>query len=222
MSHDAVPTRLVLVRHGESNVTVERVIGGPLSCTGLSELGVRQAEHLRERLARTGEVEATALYASAYPRAHETAAVIAPALGLDIVTEAGFGEHDPGPTCDGMKFRDFVDRYGRPDWDSDLHGESFPGGETLGAFHYRVGAALSGVLGEHRGGTVVIVCHGGVVDVVFRLLLRLPQLGGFELHTLNTSLTEFVSSAPGTWRLRRYNDAAHLAGLPAETPRADS
>ena len=49
-------TRLVLVRHAESMATVRRIVGGPRSCTGLSELGRRQAEALRDRLARTGEV----------------------------------------------------------------------------------------------------------------------------------------------------------------------
>ena len=34
------------------------------------------------------------------------------------------------------------------------------------------------------------------------------------------SLTEFVTTRRNRWRLVRYNDAAHLAGLPAETPRA--
>ena len=44
------PTRLILVRHGESVATVNRVIGGPRTCAGLSELGRQQAERLRERL----------------------------------------------------------------------------------------------------------------------------------------------------------------------------
>lgn len=220
MSDEFVPTRLVLVRHGESNVTVQRVIGGPRSCTGLSDLGVRQAERLRDRLAESGELDATALYSSAYPRARETANIIAPSLGLDVEVEPGFGEHDPGPDCDGLTFHEFVERHGRPDWTADIHGETFPAGETVAAFHYRVGAALSPVLGRHGGGTIVIACHGGVVDAVFRLLLRLPQAGGFELHTLNTSLTEFVTTPSGAWRLSRYNDAAHLTGLPAETPRS--
>ena len=214
------PTRLILVRHGESKVTVRRVIGGPRSCTGLSPLGVQQAERLRDRLAETGELsEATALFASEYPRALETAEIIAPALGLPVERDARFGEHDPGPVCDGLSFSEFVQRYGMPDWQGDPHGVTFPDGETLAAFHYRVGEALSDVVRNHAGGVVVIACHGGVVDAAFRALLRLPQFGGFELHTVNTSLTEFVQSKPGRWRLARYNDAAHLAGLPKETPR---
>ena len=216
---DVPPTRLVLVRHGESDVTVRRVIGGPRSCTGLSQLGSTQAERLRDRLERTGEISATALYSSAYPRAEQTAEIIAPALGLSVAVEPGFGEHDPGPDCDGLGFGEFVDRYGMPDWETDPHDVTFPGGETVAEFHLRVGRTLSETLREHAGGTVVVACHGGVVDAAFRSLLGLPPTGGFELHTANASLTELVVVRRGRWRLVRYNDAAHLEGLPAETPR---
>jgi probable phosphoglycerate mutase len=218
-NEDFNPTRLVLVRHGESKVTVQRIIGGPRSCTGLSELGVQQAERLRDRLAESGELAATALVSSAYPRARETAETIAPVLGLEVEVDADFGEHDPGPQCDGLGFGEFVDRFGMPDWYGDPHGVTFPGGETIAEFHHRVGAAVSSTIAAHRGGVVVVSCHGGVVDAVFRLLLRMPMTGGFELHTANTSLTELVQVAPDRWRLVRYNDAAHLAGLPSESPR---
>ncbi len=211
--------RLVLIRHGESIVTVRRIIGGPLSCVGLSDLGRRQSDRLGERLRETGEVEATTLYSSAYPRAIETAEIIAPSLGVDVSVDERFGEHDPGPECDGMSFAAFVDRYGMPDWHGDPHGETFPGGETLATFHHRIGAAIAEVIRAEQGGTIVIVCHGGVVDAAFRHLLRLPSTGAFELHTTNTSVTEFVLVNPGTCRLARYNDGAHLAGLPVQTPR---
>lgn len=219
MSDEFQRTRVVAIRHGESQVTVRRIIGGPRSCTGLSQLGVQQAERLRDRLARTGEIEATVLYSSAYPRARQTADIIAPALSLPIETEPSFGEHDPGPDCDGLSFKDFVDRFGMPDWESDPHGITFPGGETIAEFDLRVGAAFSRVVREHAGGLVVIVCHGGVIDGLMRTVLRAPTTGAFELNTSNTSLTEFVLTRPGRWRLKRYNDAAHLEGLPKETPR---
>jgi probable phosphoglycerate mutase len=195
------------------------VIGGPRTCSGLSDLGRQQAERLRDRLAETGELAATTLYASSYPRALETAEIIAPSLALPVVVESGFGEHDPGPECDGLTFSSFVDRYGMPDWETDPHIVTFPGGETVAEFHHRVGATISRVVHEHAGGAIVVACHGGVVDAAFRALLRLPAHGAFELQTTNASITEFVTTSRGRWRLVRYNDAAHLAGLPPETPR---
>ena len=213
------PTTLVLIRHGESNVTVNRVIGGYRTCSGLSDLGHLQADRLRERLATTGELVADVLIASNFPRARETAEAIAPAFGSPTIEiDPGFGEHDPGPEIDGMTFEGYVERFGAPDW-SDPDVEVFPGGETIAAFHARVGAALAATVETHRGSSIVIACHGGVIDATFRHLLRTASTGSFELHTLNTSLTEFTSAPSGEWRLKRYNDVAHLHGLPAETPR---
>ncbi len=63
-------TTLVLVRHGESNVTVNRVIGGYRSCSGLSGLGRRQADRLRERLATTLELTADVLISSNFAARH--------------------------------------------------------------------------------------------------------------------------------------------------------
>jgi probable phosphoglycerate mutase len=218
---DAPPTTLVLIRHGESNVTVNRVIGGYRTCSGLSELGRLQALRLRERLETTGELAADVLISSNFRRAIETAEILAPALaGTSVAIDEGFGEHDPGPDIDGMTFEQYVERFGSPDWGGDPHYDVFPGGETNAQFHLRVGAAISTAVRAHAGKTIVVACHGGVVDAAFRFLLRTAPTGAFELHTLNTSITEFRTVPSGSWRLTRYNDAAHLAGLPAETPRA--
>ena len=220
---EAPPTTLVLIRHGESNVTVNRVIGGFRSCSGLSPLGRQQAERLRERLADTGELSADVLIASNFQRAIETAEAIAESFaGMGVDIDSGFGEHDPGPDIDGMSFVGYVERFGSPDWNGDPHHEVFPGGETTAEFHLRVGAAISRTVREHAGRTIVVACHGGVVDAAFRLLLRSVPTGSFELQTLNTSITEFRQAPSGTWQLIRYNDAGHLNGLPTETPRTES
>ena len=218
---EPVPTRLVLIRHGESRASVARSIGGPRTCRGLSELGRRQCDRLARRLTETGELTDVVLYASQYPRAWETAELLAPALGgPEIHVDPRFGEHDPGEDIDGLTFDDFLSRYGMPDWESDPHAVTFPGGETVAELHHRVGLAVRDAATAHAGRTVVVCCHGGVVNAVLRMALRAPATGGFELFTTNASLTELVLVRPGRWRLTRYNDAAHLAGLPLETPRA--
>jgi len=211
-------TRLVLVRHGESTATVNRAIGGPRTCAGLSAHGRVQCERLADRLATTGELTPTegevVLYASGYPRARETAQLLAAALGgPDVLVDERWGEHDPGPDCDGLTFDEFVARHGMPDWESDPHAVTFPGGETVAELHHRVGQAVRDAVAAHVGATIVVCCHGGVVNAVLRMALRAPSTGGFDLFTTNTSLTELLLVGPGRWRLARYNDAAHLAGL---------
>ena len=211
---EPTPTRLVAIRHGESKSTVGRFVGGPRSCTGLSELGVRQCRRLAERLVASGELRGAHLYASHYPRAIETAELIAPALGdPPVVVEDGFGEHDPGEDCDGLTFEEFLERHGMPDWESDPYAVTFPGGETIAELHHRVGRAVSRVVARHAGETVVVCCHGGVINAILRQALRVPSTGDFELFTTNTSITELLLVRPGRWRLLRYNDAGHLFGL---------
>ena len=207
-------TRLVLVRHGESRATIERFVGGPRSCTGLTDHGRRQAEALRNRLSAGHDVEATALFASNFPRALETANIIAPSVGsLPVAVDSGWGEHDPGPDCDGMTYDEFIERFGMPRWDGDPHDVVYPGGETIAQFHDRVMEALRRTVRKHEGGTIVIACHAGVIDAVLRQTLHMHQTGKFELHTQNTSLTELLHVQGSKWRLVRYNDAAHLNGL---------
>lgn len=207
-------TRLVLVRHGESRATIERFVGGPRSCTGLTDHGRLQAEALRNRLSAGHDVEATALFASNFPRALETANIIAPSIGsLPVSVDSGWGEHDPGPDCDGMTYDEFIERFGVPRWDGDPHEVVYPGGETISQFHDRVMEALRRTVRQHEGGTVVIACHAGVIDAVMRNTLHMHQTGKFELHTQNTSLTELLHVQGSKWRLLRYNDSAHLHGL---------
>ena len=207
-------TRLVLVRHGESRATVERFVGGPRSCTGLTDHGRRQAEALRNRLSAGHDVEATALFASNFPRALETANIIAPAVGsLPVTVDSGWGEHDPGPDCDGMTYDEFIERFGVPRWDGDPHDVVYPGGETISQFHDRVMETLRRTVRRHEGGTIVIACHAGVIDAVMRQTLHMHQTGKFELNTQNTSLTELFHVQGSKWRLVRYNDSSHLNGL---------
>lgn len=214
-------SRLLLVRHGESNATVSRTIGGHRSCTGLSSLGRLQSEALHDRWASNPEVQPDVVIASNYARALETAQIVAAGLGWPATDiDDGFGEHDPGPDCDGLGFAEFIERFegGREAWEAgDPFAVTFPGGETIAAFQYRVGVALKRVLLAHPDATVLVFCHGGVIDAVLRQALRAPAMGAFETFTTNASITELQLVRAGTWRIIRYNDAAHLVGLPLST-----
>jgi probable phosphoglycerate mutase len=217
-------TRVLLVRHGESNTTVARRIGGPRTCSGLTELGEQQAARLRDRWSASGEVAVDVIIASQYRRARQTADIVAAAFpGAPVEVEPDFGEHDPGPECDGLTFTEFVERH--PDaaraWElQDPHAEVFPGGETLGQFHDRVITALQRTVARHSERTVLVACHGGVIDAVLRHVVGAPPMGVFEIHTRNTAITELEWTPRDVWRILRYNDTAHLDGLPTATPTA--
>lgn len=221
---DRSETTLILVRHGESEVTVRRVLGGERTCTGLSDLGRRQAAALRDRWKAATEPEVDVLYASTLPRAIETAEIVNEALGdLPLTLDEDLVEHRPGD-ADGMPFDALEEAYGPLDFRSRPHSPLAPNAESAEAFFHRTSRGIERVLGDNVGRTVMVACHGGVIDIAFRYLLDLPRRGNFDLWTLNTSITEFrandAGAQRGRWRLVRYNDHAHLAGLPPETPKA--
>jgi probable phosphoglycerate mutase len=211
--------RLVLVRHGEAVCNVSGIVGGVVGCTGLSAVGVSEAEALRHRLLRTGEMaDVTAVYASVLPRALETAAIVAPALGGQVaVADCDLCELHPGQ-ADGLTWGQFVERYAAPDWDRDPDAVLAPGAESWRGFVARVDGALTAVAERHPDERVVIFCHGGVIEASLESFLGVTVARGrLKLRTAHTSLTEW-ELAPDGWRLLRYNDAAHLAGPPAVAP----
>jgi broad specificity phosphatase PhoE len=205
-------TRLVLVRHGEAACNVAGVVGGRRGCTGLTPGGVRQAEALLARLLDSGELAgADALYASVLPRALETAAIVAPAVGggLAVVPDCDLCELHPGEG-DGLRWPEFSERFGEPDWDLDPTTVLAPGGESWTGFVARASGALAALAERHPGETVVVVCHAGVVEA--SLIAFVPVAGArrLKLRTEHTAITEWERTGD-QWRLLRYNDAAHLA-----------
>ena len=212
------PTRIVLIRHGEAQCHVDQIVGGFKGCTGLSDIGRRQAEALRDRLAASGELaDIDVLYASTLPRAVETAELIAPALGGPAVKlDEELCELHPGE-ADGISWEDFRERYTWPGgWDSSLYRPMAPGAESWAVFSARVGSVLTRLASDHAGQTVVIACHGGVIENSFRALGQLSLSPQFLLRIDNTSITEWerpTGTDEHRWTLVRFNDAAHLARL---------
>jgi probable phosphoglycerate mutase len=215
-----IRTNLYLIRHGEAVCNVDGTIAGMRSDVGLTELGIMQAERLRDRLAATREIAADALIASTLPRAWQTAEIVAPALGLPIIPDDDAQELRPGE-ADGLNVADFLERYGPfSDFREDPYLPLAPGGESWGGFTARVGDFLYRVLRDYAGKSVVIVCHGGVVDASLLIGLGVgataPVPG--QMHTRNASITHWERERLNgleTWRLNRYNDNLHTRDIGA-------
>jgi 2,3-bisphosphoglycerate-dependent phosphoglycerate mutase len=215
-------TRVVLIRHGESACNMAGVVGGHGGCTGLTPIGRRQAEQLRDRLAKTAELEsAVALYTSRLARAIETAQVIAQVVGggsQQVISSCSLCELHPG-AADGLTWEECRNSYGEPDWEHDPAAVVSPGGETWAGFVERASSAVQGLADSHQGGLVVAVCHGGVIEATMLSFLPIPNRNKpFDLPTTYTSITEWERRR-SDWRLVRYNDVAHLGG-PYEAQRS--
>ena len=215
-------TRLFLIRHGESVAQVEGFMSGHNSCRGLSDLGRRQVEALRDRLARTREIEADVLLTSILPRAIETAEIISPAVGGHApIRDCGLCEIHIGEG-DGLVWDEIERRWPRPER-ADPAVSTIPGAESWLQFNERVAASLARHVEEHAGSTIVAAVHGGVIEG------SLAALGGMEptaipaVGATNASITEWLfevhpyRGGDPAWRLVRFNDAAHLADLPTSS-----
>ncbi len=214
-------TSLYMIRHGEGIYQVEKIVAGPRGDGGLSPLGRRQAERLRDRLAGTGEIKADVLIASTLPRAYETAQIIAPALGLVVQPDDEVQEMRPGE-ADGLTFEAADQKYGPfPDFRLEPFANNTPGAENWPQFVLRVATALTRITRQHEGKTIVVVCHGGVIDssLTYFFGLSTVHLPPVLLDTHNTAITHwergyaFRPQHSNLWRLVSYNDDLHLRGL---------
>lgn len=209
--------RLVLVRHGDAYAGLTGTIAGPKGCRGLTPLGRRQAEALRDRLASSGTLAADALLASELPRAIETARIIAPALGFSSpeqdcdLCEVHTGE------ADNADWADYLTRYGAFDMAVEPDRIFAPGGDSWNSFHQRVHAAMTRLAHHHAGRTVVAVCHAGVIMASVRTIFAIPHPGtGALLRPSNTGMTFWEHDERiDRWTLHTFNDADHLNSVAA-------
>ena len=208
-------THLTLIRHAQARAGVDGIVGGPTGDTGLTEMGRRQAEALRDRLLDMG-FEVDIVLTSVLPRAIETADILAPAFGgIETVADCEFCELHPGE-ADGLTWAEYVERYG--DASPRPPSQRFaPGGESVLELDARAVRAVADVVERFPEEKVVIVTHGGFISAVCLHLLGYSMGGDrpFFLDPENTSLTTWstVDDDARHWRLDRYNDAAHLETL---------
>jgi 2,3-bisphosphoglycerate-dependent phosphoglycerate mutase len=214
-------TNIYFIRHAEAVVNASQIVGGMRGDTGLTPLGISQAERLRDRLATTREIVADTLVASSLPRARQTAEIIAPALDIPILLDDDLQELRPGE-ADGLSLKEAMERFSIPDFERDVFRPISPGGESWAQFMFRVYATLDRITREQDERSVVIVTHGGFIDGALLYFfgqnpLASPKVG---FSTRHVSITNWKKrkrwSGTEGWHLVVYNDTAHLTP-PANT-----
>jgi broad specificity phosphatase PhoE len=152
------------------------------------------------------------MYCSGLTRAFDTASAISeaipthPELRIDgRLTEGDFGEWQ-GQTYDGLKARD-PERLAR--WEADRLKVSPPEGESLQQIAERVQAAYSDILADNEGRTLIVVAHGGSLQVLVALALKLPLEHYWQLWISNASVSELRVDEWGAV-LHLLNDTSHL------------
>jgi probable phosphoglycerate mutase len=193
---------LVLVRHAEPVRIAPG--GGTPADPELTKRGREQAARLGRWLALEPVHH---VISSPKRRATETAAPLAATLGLDVEVIDGIVEWDANADhyIPMEELRESKD----DQWQAMVEGrwEDY-GGESPASFGARIVPVLDAVITGHPGETVVVVCHGGVINVYLAALLGLtPQLWFDPGYT---SVSRVRAARSGARSLASLNETAHL------------
>lgn len=201
-------TRICLVRHGETTWNAERRMQGHLDVP-LNETGFAQARATAQRLAAA---RFDAAYSSDLLRTRQTAETISVGTGYSITYDSGLRERHYGAfqtlTYGDAKVR-FPEDYARfesRDLDFPIPG----GGESLAGFAARITATLERLADAHRGQTILIITHGGVLDIAHRLATGKPLTTPRDFTIPNAALN-WISRTGNTWELLAWAEQHHLA-----------
>lgn len=202
-------TRLLLVRHGESEYNSAQRFAGHID-VGLTDKGHRQAERLRDRL--NGE-KIDAVYCSDLQRARLTAEVAIEGRNLIVsmcpeLREINYGDVDGLPFAEIQRLHPEL---ARKIHDSDL-GMAFPGGESFLEFVDRVESFTEKLTRHGPSDNVLVVAHGGPLRTLLCSLLAVGQKSWWQFRIDNASLT-IVDTYEKRAILSLLNETNYLRGL---------
>jgi broad specificity phosphatase PhoE/ribonuclease HI len=194
------PTRLLLLRHGQTELSVERRYSGRGN-PALTEVGRQQATAAARYLAQRGGI--AAVFSSPLQRAYDTAATAAKAMGLDVTVDDDLIETDFG-AWEGLTFAQAAER------DPELHrrwlrdtGTTPPGGESFDEVLDRVLSVRERMVATQEGATVLVVSHVTPIKMLLRLALDAGPGILYRLHLdlASLSIAEFYSDGASSVRL---------------------
>jgi len=202
------PTATLLLRHGETPMSVQKRYAGR-SDVPLTDTGVLQAAAAAKRLASAG---IGVIVTSPLLRATQTAQEVAEVTGAPVVTDEGFRETDFG-AWDGLTFAEVRQRWPAEvtTWLADP-AVAPPGGESLVEVGARVTEALHRVLTGHQQQTILIVSHVTPIKTLVAAALLAPPAALYRMHLDVAALCEIDWYADGPAVLRSFNDTGHLTG----------
>ncbi|TDV37564.1 bifunctional RNase H/acid phosphatase [Actinophytocola oryzae] len=200
------PTRLLLLRHGQTALSGERRYSGR-GDVPMTETGVRQAKAAATRLST---LDFAAVVSSPLGRARQTAEEVASASGHEVETHEGLIETDFGD-WERLTFQEAAER------DPALHrrwlgdpATAPPNGESFNAVHTRVTTARDELVERYAGQTVVLVSHVTPIKSLLRIGLDAGPSLLFRLHLDLASLSIVEFYPDGNASVRLVNDTSHL------------
>ena len=201
-------TRLILVRHGETQANREmRYIGRRNDA--LTEQGHMQARQLAQALA---SLPIAAIYSSPLERAYHTALPIAALHHLEVQVLDDLRESDFG-LWEGLTRAEAIARspHDAEHMDAWIRDTTLapPDGESIEAMHERVRAVTEQLVQVHSNQTIVLVSHVGPIKALLCAALGTPASTIFRIF-LDPATISVID-----WRepfpiVRLMNSHAHL------------
>ncbi|SNQ46525.1 conserved hypothetical protein [Frankia canadensis] len=205
MAPPAPPTTTVLLRHGQTPLSVEKRFSGTVEAS-LTDVGLAQAAAAADRLR---DEPFDLIVSSPLKRARQTAE----ALGRDYTVDDDLRETSFG-AWEGMTFGEVRERF--PDelnaWLADPHVPP-PGGESLIETVTRVALVRNRLLAEHPGARILVVSHVTPIKAFTQLALAAEPAVLYRLHLDLVSLCTIDWYSDGPAVLRGFNDTHHVAHL---------
>ena len=193
---------LILIRHGLP-LRVETKDGTPAD-PPLSEVGHEQARRMAKWLE---DERLDYLYSSPMQRAIQTAAPLAALMGLEPVLRGGVAEYDKDADhyipLEDLKTTDYER------WLRLMRGELVD--ESFAKFCVEVVTTLNEIIRSHRGKTVAVTCHGGVVNAWTAHVIGLEPKMFFNPNY--TSISRYMAATSGERSIITLNEHTHLEGL---------
>ncbi|HEY5907738.1 MAG TPA: histidine phosphatase family protein [Vicinamibacteria bacterium] len=205
-------TRLLLVRHGATQLTAENRFSGAVG-VDLSEEGRRQAQRLGERLA---DDPISAVYCSPLSRTVETADIVAKPHGMTPVHRDGLREISHG-RWEGLTRDEVEARYPGEyeDWEADPFTFAPEGGESGLAVLARALPVIREIVLAHEGKNVLVVSHKATLRILLSSLLGFDARGYRDRLDQSPACLNVVDfKDPVRARLMLFNDVSHYQDQP--------
>jgi broad specificity phosphatase PhoE len=205
-------TRLLLVRHGATQLTAEDRFSGAVG-VDLSDEGRTQALRLAERLS---DETIRAIYCSPLGRARETASILAQPHGLLPIDREGLREISHG-RWEGLSRREVEERF--PDeytaWEEDPFTFAPQGGESGVAVLARALPVIRELVVAHAGERVLVVSHKATLRLLLASLLGFDARGYRDRLDQAPACLNVVDFADAVRaRLMLFNDISHYQPHP--------
>lgn len=206
-------TRLYLVRHGATPLTMEDRFSGAEN-VDLSEEGRRQVQHLAVRLAND---QITAIYASPLDRTMDTANILGQPHKLTAAPKDGLREISHGH-WEGLSRKEvekqFPGEYST--WETDPFTYAPEGGESGISVLARALPVIREIVVEHPGENVLVVSHKATLRLVLSSLLGFDARGyrdRLDQAPACLNILDFKDAVHA--RLMLFNDISHYEDQPA-------